>query len=95
MLPKRPKRADTDTLIWEYLDGQASPTRLAQLSDRLRGRESDRQKLVDNAMLHGMLMAYFSQERGQTAVDPPAQAPDPATQESDCRPRRRRKRSAA
>ena len=93
MLPKRPQRADTDTLIWEYIDGQTSPTRLAQLEERLRISKSARDKFVDSATLHAMLTEVFRQNVAlRQAI---SAGGDETTQAELERERPRRKRSAA
>lgn len=102
MLPKRQARCDTDTLVWEYLDGQTTPSRLAALQARLTARKADREKFVDSSLLHGMLAEYFSAQRGEEAGAPevdeqiqaPADIPCVAEQEPPRR-KRRVKRSAA
>lgn len=93
MLPKRPERADSDTLIWEYLDGQTTPTRLAQLEERLRARKQDRERFVDSATLHAMLTEVFRQNVAlRQAI---SAGGDEACEAELERPRSRRKRSAA
>lgn len=93
MLPKRPERADTGTLIWEYIDGQTSPTRLAQLEERLRTRKQDRERFVDSATLHAMLTEVFRQN---VALRQDISAGGDETIQAELeRPRPRRKQSAA
>lgn len=102
MLPKRQARCDTDTLVWEYLDGQTTPSRLAALQARLIARKTDREKFVDSLQLHGMLSEYFAAERSEEARTPQADGPAQGPESTPCmaeqeQPRRKRraKRSAA
>jgi anti-sigma factor RsiW len=83
MLPKRPRRQDPDTLTWEYLDGDISPSRAQVLSNMLAEKASARQRFVEASMLHGMLFEYFKTEHSKDAQD---QASDEVT------PRRKRRR---
>ena len=85
MLPKRPRRQDADTLTWEYLDGEISPSRAQRLSNMLVEKAAARQRFVEAAVLHGMLFEYFKNE--QARIDD-EQAQDEATP----RPRRKRRR---
>ena len=62
MLPRKPRRQDSDTLIWEYLDGDLSPSRAMTLSSLLKRRAETRERLVDSAMLHSMLFEHFKAE---------------------------------
>lgn len=59
MLPKKSRRQDAKTLIWEYLEGEITPRRAEILSQMLTERASAREQLVESAVLHGMLQAYF------------------------------------
>ena len=59
MLPKKPRRQDATTLIWEYLEGEISPSRAHCLSAMLARRASVREQLVESAVLHSMLGSYF------------------------------------
>ncbi len=65
MLPEKPRREDTTTLIWEYLEGEISPDRAEQLSRTLAEQASAREQLVESAVLHGMLFDYFKVEATQ------------------------------
>lgn len=56
------QRFNTDTLIWEYLDGEISPSRAKRLSNVLSIRASARQRFVEAAVMHGMLFDYFKKE---------------------------------
>jgi len=60
------RRQNTDTLIWEYLDGDISPTRAEQLSSMLAKRDAARQRFVEAAVMHGMLFDYFKNEHAAT-----------------------------
>ena len=83
MLPKFPRRQDADTLTWEYLDGDISPSRAQRLSTMLAEKAAARQRFVEAAVLHGMLFEYFKNERARQEDE---QAQEAAT------PRKRRKR---
>lgn len=61
MLPKKSRRQDTTTLIWEYLEGEISPSRAERLSRTLAERAEAREQLVESAVLHGMLHDFFKQ----------------------------------
>jgi len=50
---------DTDQLIWEYLDGGISEAGAARLSSELTDRPEVRERFVDSAMLHGMLIEHY------------------------------------
>lgn len=76
------RRQDTDTLTWEYLDGEISPSRVQRLSAMLAEKESARQKFVEAAVLHGMLFEYFKNEHAKSTDE----------QDQAYEPRRRRKR---
>ena len=80
MLPKRPRRQDADTLTWEYLDGEISPSRAQILSNMLVEKAAARQRFVEAAVLHGMLFEYFKNQR------------DEETKGDDEQPRRRKRR---
>ena len=62
MLPKKPRRMDHTTLIWEYLDGDTTPTRLDRLSQLLSQRPKVRDQFVESALLHGMLCSFFKEQ---------------------------------
>ena len=68
MLPKKSRRQDPVTLIWEYLDGEISPTRIDRLSTMLSERSEVRDLMVDSAALNGMLHAYFKEEAREKEV---------------------------
>jgi len=68
------RRFNTDTLIWEYLDGEISPTRAERLSMVLTQRASARQRFVEAALMHGMLFDYFKKEHERSS-DEQAQMP--------------------
>ena len=59
MLPLRFRRKDVDTLTWEYLDGEISPSRVQRLSRLLMEKVSARKRFVESAMMHGMLFEYY------------------------------------
>lgn len=59
------RRNDADTLTWEYLDGEISPTRAQRLSKMLAVKAAARQRFVEAAVLHGMLFEYFKNERAR------------------------------
>ena len=83
MLFKFPsRRQDADTLTWEYLDGEISPSRAQRLSNMLAEKAAARQRFVEAAVLHGMLFEYFKNER--------ARQDEEATQE-EAAPRRRKR----
>jgi len=84
MLPKFPRRQDADTLTWEYLDGDISPSRAQRLCNLLTEKAAARQRFVEAAVLHGMLFEYFKNEQ--------ANADDEASQEQPERRRRKRRR---
>lgn len=64
MLFKFPfRRQDADTLTWEYLDGDITPTRAQRLSRMLAEKAAARQRFVEAAVLHGMLFEYFKNQR--------------------------------
>jgi anti-sigma factor RsiW len=66
MLFKFPfRRKDADTLTWEYLDGDISPSRAQRLSKMLAEKAAARQRFVEAAVLHGMLFEYFKNERAK------------------------------
>ena len=81
MLPRFCRRQDPDTLTWEYLDGDISPSRAQVLSKMLATKAEARQRFVEAAVLHGMLFEYFKNER--------ARAEEEAAEET---PRRRKRR---
>jgi len=56
------RRQDADTLTWEYLDGEISPSRAQRLSKMLAEKAKARQRFVEAAVLHGMLFEYFKSE---------------------------------
>ncbi|MFK7789712.1 MAG: hypothetical protein AB8C95_09510 [Phycisphaeraceae bacterium] len=87
MLPKRSRRQDADTLTWEYLDGEISPSRAQRLSKILTEKAAARQRFVEAATMHGMLFDYF--KNAQAKADEQAQA------EEQPRRRKRRRWSAA
>lgn len=90
MLPKRQARCDLDTLTWEYLDGQSSPTRLAQLETMLRTRKEARQAFVETSLLDTMLHEHFRAEAARPAEEPKTAAIQ--TQAVEPMPRRKRRR---
>ena len=92
MLPKRQARRDIDTLTWEYLDGQSSPTRLAQLEDMLRTRKEARETFVETSLLDTMLREHFRAESAKPADVP---TPQIAAEPMPRRKRRRGKSNAA
>lgn len=59
------RRQDADTLTWEYLDGEISPSRAQRLSTLLANKAKARQRFVEAAVLHGMLFEYFKNERAR------------------------------
>ncbi|MGB1123797.1 MAG: hypothetical protein ACPG4Q_01205 [Phycisphaeraceae bacterium] len=59
------RRQDADTLTWEYLDGEISPSRAQRLSTLLANKAKARQRFVEAAVLHGMLFEYFKNERAK------------------------------
>ena len=61
------RRNDADTLTWEYLDGEISPSRAQRLSNMLAEKASARQRFVEAAVLHGMLFEYFKNEHAKQA----------------------------
>lgn len=67
MLPRFPRRQDADTLTWEYLDGDISPSRLKRLSRLLMAKVTARTRFVEAAVLHGMLFEYFKNERANAS----------------------------
>ncbi len=67
MLPKKPRRQDTNTLIWEYLEGEISPSRAERLAERLEQKAQAREQFVESAVLHGMLFEYFRQQEAKPA----------------------------
>lgn len=69
MLPKKPRRQDNATLIWEYLEGEISPSRADRLSRVLAERPQAREQLVESAVLHGMLFSFFAQDRQARQCD--------------------------
>lgn len=86
MLPKRPRRQDADTLTWEYLDGEISPSRVQRLSRLLKEKVAARRRFVESAVMHGMLFEYFKNEA--------AKASD-ASQTDDMPRRKKRRRWSA
>ena len=83
MLFKFPfRRQDADTLTWEYLDGDISPSRAQRLSTMLAEKAKARQRFVEAAVLHGMLFEYFKNQR-DAEVESGAE---------DDQPRRRKRR---
>lgn len=80
MLPIKRRRQDPATLIWEYLDGDISPSRAQALSDMLAERSQVRDQMVESAVLHGMLIEYYRKD---------------AVAEGSAQPRKRRRSSAA
>jgi len=77
MLPKKPRRKDATTLIWEYLEGDISPTRAERLSDMLQKRASVREQMVESSMLHHMLHDYFAAEGSKAAEEAPGKRKRP------------------
>lgn len=77
------RRQDADTLTWEYLDGEISPSRAQRLSTLLANKAKARQRFVEAAVLHGMLFEYFKNERAKQDAE-----------QSQCEemPRRRKRR---
>ncbi|MEM6257074.1 MAG: hypothetical protein AAF711_05745 [Planctomycetota bacterium] len=69
MLLKRFRRQDPDTLTWEYLDGDISPSRAQILSNMLAEKAAARQRFVEAAVLHGMLFEYFKNLCADEASD--------------------------
>jgi len=67
MLPKFSRRQDADTLTWEYLDGEISPSRAQRLSRMLAEKAAARQRFVEAAVMHGMLFDYFKKEHAKAA----------------------------
>lgn len=63
------RRQDPDTLIWEYLDGEITPSRAQRLSTLLKRRPKMRKRLVEFAVLHGMLIEYFRGGQAQSEGD--------------------------
>lgn len=86
MLPKLRRRQDADTLTWEYLDGDISPSRAQRLSKMLAEKVAARQRFVEAAVLHGMLFDYFKNEHAKAADEQAEEQP---------RRRKRRRWSAA
>ena len=85
MLSKFSRRQDADTLAWEYLDGDISPSRAEILSAMLIDKAAARQQFAEASVLHGMLFDYFKN----------AQAPETAEETSVPRRRKRGRTSAA
>jgi anti-sigma factor RsiW len=56
------RRQDADTLTWEYLDGDISPSRAQRLSKMLAEKAKARQRFVEAAVMHGMLFEYFKNQ---------------------------------
>ncbi|MEM9347142.1 MAG: hypothetical protein AAGB26_11055 [Planctomycetota bacterium] len=75
MLFKRFRRQDPDTLTWEYLDGEISPSRAQILSNMLAEKAAARQRFVEAAVLHGMLFEYFKNLRADESADSEDAAP--------------------
>lgn len=95
MLPKRQARSDLDTLMWEYLDGQSSPTRLAQLETMLRTRKEARQAFVETSLLDTMLHEHFRAEAAGRHEETTLTVSDSSDAEVMPRRKRRRGRSSA
>lgn len=91
MLSMIRRRQDPDTLIWEYLDGDISPRRANRLSRLIERRATVRERLVESAMLHGMLCTYY---RGESAT-PEIELDVAAEDDMPARKRRYGKSSAA
>jgi len=89
MPPIKPRRQDPTMLIWEYLDGDISPTRAQTLSTMLTEREQVREQFVESAVLHGMLFEYYRNEQAANAQQTEADQADASTR------RRKRGRSSA
>ena len=83
MLPKFPRQQDADTLTWEYLDGDISPSRAQRLSKMLAEKAAARQRFVDAAVMHGMLFEYFKNAQADA---------DREQAQADEQPRRRKRR---
>lgn len=90
MLFKKARRQDADTLTWEYLDGEISPTRAQVLSSMLRTRAEARERFVESAVMHGMLFDYFKREAANRTDEQTEQPQADAQVERRQRPRRRR-----
>lgn len=75
-----PRRYYADRLIWDYLNGEMTPSRAQRLSQLLARRPAMREKLVDSSVLHGMLQQYYRDH--EDAID---------TGKQDATPRRKRR----
>lgn len=95
MLPKRQPRCDLETLTWEYLDGESSPTRMAQLEMMLRTRKAARKAFVETSMLDMMLSDYFRAEASTPAEEPTPVVGEVTVEEPMPRRKRRRGKSNA
>lgn len=60
---------DPDRLIWEYLDGEITPPRAQLLSKVLSNKASVRERFVEAAVLHGMLLDYLKKEQPDTPAE--------------------------
>lgn len=69
MLPKLSRRQDADTLTWEYLDGEISPSRAQTLSDMLTEKAEARQRFVEASVMHGMLFDYFKNGQAEATEE--------------------------
>ncbi|MGB0767384.1 MAG: hypothetical protein ACPGYV_06710 [Phycisphaeraceae bacterium] len=56
------RRLNADTLTWEYLDGEITPSRAQVLSNMLLEKAEARQRFVEAAVMHGMLFDYFKKQ---------------------------------
>ncbi len=74
MLPKKPRRMDATSLIWEYLEGEISPSRAEHLSAMLAERASVRDQLVGSAVLHGMLFDHYNHSALENDEQQPAKS---------------------
>lgn len=66
--------SDTDQLIWEYLDGGISDAGAEALSSALTDRPEVRERFVDSAMLHGMLVEHYCGAKSLAPAEPQSDA---------------------
>lgn len=58
----QPNEHDTDTLIWDYLDGEISAERCGRLSSLLTERADVRERFVESAVINSMLRDYYRKQ---------------------------------
>lgn len=63
------RRHSTERLIWEYLDGDITPSRATRLSKALTHRPAVRKRFVESAVMHGMLYAYYQDKQTGQDID--------------------------